>query len=141
MVVNLPEPQSYHERMTQLEHLQGGQCLQCGCLVLDTAWTRDQARETFYRAFARIMEMSYEDAINLSELTRLLDLPLEVASLRQLRNAFWIPDGSLSTPEGRDLEEGDLVSQLPETIGQFISKLTSLHSGMSYVECSGHWTP
>lgn len=141
VVVRLPESLRHLSNIEQLGHLKAGQCLPCGCEVLDTAWTREQAREAFYRAFARTMEVPYDDAMTLSELTRLRDLPLSVVQLRRLRDAFWLPDGSLGTEEERDREEGDRIPQLPDTIGAFVTRIAGMHTGMSYSECPDHWSP
>lgn len=141
VVVHLPEPLTRLGNVEQLHHLRAGQCLPCGCEVMDTTWTREQAREAFYRAFAQAMEMPYEDAVLMSELTRLRDLPFSTVQLRRLRDAFWIPDGSSGSAENRDREEGDRVPQLPDTIGAFITSIAKMHTGMSYSECSDHWSP
>ncbi len=141
ITVQFPEPQSHQERIEQLEKLKPGQCLPCGCMVEDVKWTKAQAAEAFYKVLAEIMQVSEEQSRRIEEQIRLLDLPLEIKSLRRLRDKFWLPDGSLGSAEGRDAEEDDKVRQLPETVGDFIANILRLHSGMSYTECSDHWTP
>ncbi len=141
VVVELPERWKNAGHTERLRQLKKGQCLPCGCEVLDTTWSREEARETFFRVFARVMNMPYDDAVLLSELTRFQDLPLGVVQLRRLRDAFWIPDGSLTSEDGRDREEGERVPQLPDTVGAFISRIVQMHTGMSYSECSDHWSP
>ncbi|MDO8495279.1 MAG: hypothetical protein Q7S32_01980 [bacterium] len=141
ITVQFPVPKSHHEHITQLQQLKPGQCLSCGCMVLDIKWTRQQAAEAFYKALAEVMQVTEDIATRVEGPTKLLDLPLVTKSLRRLRDKFWLPDGSLGSAEGRDAEEGDKVRQLPETIGEFINQILSLHSGMSYTECSEHWTP
>lgn len=48
VVVELPEPWRNVDHLEQLRQLKRGQCLPCGCEVLDTTWTREEAREAFF---------------------------------------------------------------------------------------------
>jgi hypothetical protein len=139
--VQFPEAKNHQERMGQMRQLTRGQCLPCGCEVTDTAWTLERANAEFYRAFAKILGVEEDKVRRVPDTTLLRDLPLSTESLRRLRDTFWIPSGSSNSAKIRDVEEGDEVSQLPETIGDFIEKLLSLHFGVSYVECSEHWSP
>ncbi len=141
LTVQFPEPKSYHERMTQLQQLGPGQCLSCGCMVLDIKWTRKQAEDAFCKALAEIMQVTENDTRRLQDDVKLLDLPLSTKSLRRLRDKFWLPDGSFGSEELRDKVEGDIVRQLPETVGQFLNQVLNVHCGMSYSECSTHWCP
>ena len=141
MTVQFPKPTSYSERLDQMKQLKRGQCLPCGCQVTDIAWTREQASAEFYNALAQVLEVSEAEAKNIPDKVRLQELPLSTKSLRRLRDKFWMPDGSYGSEELRDSEEGDKVRQLPETISHFIKEILSLHSGMSYAECSDHWCP
>lgn len=143
MTVPQPEDwdQRYHSRHDLLQKMQPGQCLPCGCQVTSVPWSRHQVVDTFYKALAEVLQVSEDNAKKISEETRLLELPLAIKSLRRLRDKFWFPDGSSGSEEIRDVEEGDKVRQLPETIGQFIQQILSPHSGISYIECSEHWCP
>jgi hypothetical protein len=140
ITVPFPEPKGW-EYMGQLEQLKPGQCLPCGCIVLDVKWSREQAVEAFYKALAKIMQVSEEHSRRIEEQTKLLDLPLTTKSLRRLRDQFWLPDGSLGSAKGRDEEEGEVVRQLPETVGEFINQILKVHFGMSWIECTDHWSP
>ena len=141
MTVQFPESSSLGERLEQLRQLSCGQCLPCGCEVIDAAWTRELASIKFCKALAEIMEVSEDDAKKIPHVTRLLELLPNMKSLRCLRDKFWIPDGSFASEEHRDAEEGAKVLQLPETIGEFIDDILNLHSGISYIECYEHWCP
>ncbi len=141
ITVQFPEPKNYEERMKQLEQLKPGQCLPCGCMVQDVKWTKQQAVDAFYKVLAGIMQVSEEDARKVPEWEKLLALPLETKALRRLRDKFWLPDGSLGSAEGRDAEEGEKVRHLPETVGEFITKILKMHVGMSWTECGEHWCP
>ena len=141
MTVQFPSATSDGGRLTQMRQLKPGQCLPCGCEVLDVAWTLEQARAKFYKALAEIMQVSENDARKVPDEFRLQDLPLGTKSLRRLRDKFWFPDMSSGSEEIRDAEEGDKVLQLPETVGDFITNILTLHSGMSYKDCSEHWDP
>jgi hypothetical protein len=127
--------------MEQMRRLKPGQCLPCGCEVIDIAWTQSQASDMFYKALAGILQVSEDEAKKIQPWIKLLDLPMDTRSLRRLRDKFWFPDGAHISEEMRDLEEGDKVRQLPETVGQFIEEILSLHSGLSYRECNAHWCP
>ena len=124
-----------------LEKLERGQCLPCGCVVLDASWTLAQARDEFYKALAAIMGVPEDKVVRMSDATRIVDLPLDTTSLRRLRDTFWIPDGSYGSAELRDKEEGGTVLQLPKTIGEFVNQIRSVHSGTSIAECRDCWTP
>jgi|GEM_PF-6037208 len=125
----------------QLQKLSPGQCLPCGCEVIEVAWTREQARTEFYKALAEVMEMPEDKAKKIHGRSKLQELPLSTKALRRLRDKFWIPDGSSGSEQIRDSEEGHRVLQLPETIEDFLATILRLHSGMSYRECSMHWCP
>ncbi len=141
ITVKFPEPRNSQERMEQLQQLDRGQCLPCGCMVQDVGWTRQQAAAAFYKALAEIMQVPEGQISKVGGSIKLLDLPLTTKSLRRLRDKFWLPDGSLGSEEGRDKEEGETVRQLPATVGDFIARILSIHSGMFYTECSEHWAP
>lgn len=141
MTVQLPKPTGYGERLKQLQQLQRGQCLPCGCEVTAVPWTQEQARAKFCKALSEVMQVSLDDAGKIPDSVRLLDLPLTTKSLRRLRDRFWLPDGSCGSEEVRDEEEGDTVRQLPETIGHFVDTILRINSGISYRECSEHWCP
>lgn len=138
MTVELPEATGDSQRLKQLEQLTRGQSLPCGCEVTGVSWTQEQASAEFYRAFAGILEISEDDAKKIFYTIRLYNLPLEIKLLRRLRDKFWLPDGSYLSADLRDAQEGDKVLQLPETVGDFINSILSLHSGTSYNECSEH---
>ncbi len=139
MIVDFPDPNSYHERLNQLKQLKRGQCLPCGCEVLSPAWTRDDAITAFYKSLAEIMQTPEKEAKKITGEFKLQDLPLNIISLRRLRDKFWIPDGSHGSAEKRDLEEGNHVLQLPETINEFIDKILNIRSGVCLVACYHHW--
>ncbi len=126
------------ENITQLEQLKRGESLPCGCKVMDTAWTREEARIKTYKRLAEVLNVSEVQAAKIPEGILLRELPLSTKSLRRLRDKFWFPDGSLGSEEGRDAEEGETVLGLPKTIGDFITKLLEIHSGISYYACASH---
>lgn len=145
MVVQLPEPAygpSYrHDLGAQLRSLERGQCLPCGCVVTDTPWTREEAAAKFYVVLAEILQLSLDHATRIHQQVQLIDLPLAPESLRRLRDAFWLPSGSMGDKEARDAEEGENVLQLPDTVADMITKILELHSSMVWVDCSEHWSP
>ena len=143
MTVQFPAPKNYHDRWEQLQQLKPGQCLSCGCEVTAVPWTREEASAEFYKTLTEIMRVPVDKVARMSEATRPEDLPLSRKSLRQLRDKFWLPDGSYGSEKLREIEEeqNDEVRQLPETVGDFINKILSLHSGISFRECSEHWSP
>ena len=141
VTVAFPAPKSRHERIEQMQQLKRGQCLPCGCEVTDAPWTEEEARTAFNQTLARIMGVAENKMRRVPATTRLQDLPLCTKSLRRLRDAFWIPDGSSGSEKIRDAEEGDNVPDLPETVGDFVQAILSLHAGMSYTVCGEHWSP
>ncbi len=146
MTVDFPalaEYGSHHEWWKQLQQLKPGQCLPCGCEVTAAPWTHEEASAAFYKALAEIMDVPEDKVVRMPEATRPEDLPLTRKSLRQLRDRFWLPDGSYGSAKLREIEEeqNDEVRQLPETVGDFIKKILGVHSGISFTECSEHWSP
>ena len=128
-------------RDEQIKQLKKGQCLPCGCEVIDTAWTKEEARNKFLKALAEVMQVCEEEVSKIPSPTRILDLRLDTKSLRRLRDKFWLPDNSCASAELRDKEESSEVVQLPETIGGFIIRLLAIHSGTTIMQCSDCWCP
>ncbi len=138
VTVQLPAPSSYHEWREQLDTLARGQCLPCGCQVWDVAWTREEASLAFIKGLAEVLGVSEEQANKIPTETKMTDLPLDIKSLRRLRDKFWIPDGSYGSSELRDAEEGEKVKQLPETVGSFVAEILRIHCGISWRSCCEH---
>ncbi len=146
MTVDFPplaEFGSHSEWWEQMQQLKPGQCLPCGCEVTAVPWTHEEVSAAFYKALAEIIGVPEDKVARMPETTRPEDLPLTRTSLRQLRDKFWLPDGSYGSEKLREIEEeqNDEVRQLPETVGDFINKILRAHSGVSFRECPEHWSP
>jgi hypothetical protein len=144
----MPWDEKTEREYERQKRMKVGEKLPCGCEVVRPAWTREETRNAVYEALSETLADGTDageiifSLVDSGEDTPLRSLGLDTKSLRKFWGKFFVATDVPMTKQedgsNKYMVGDDHLPKIPETIGDMIEEVFSLHQNPTFKACWPH---